>query len=216
MDATATAQLSASSLAVAWFIWLDISGDPLRITTLGADFTFASTGDSDLDGNTFNAFRADVLTVGPVSQSDSGSDTVTVTLSGIVMIDTTLLNAIGDRTLWQGRTCRIWFAIYDPTGTTQQGAIVPHYTGYMTSVEIADSPQTQQITLSAENYLAAFNEPSNRSYLNQSTYDPADTSAGATIAAANGARHHGNGGRGNSTGTAGGTGGANRGHVNLA
>jgi hypothetical protein len=78
---------------------------------------------------------------------------------------------------------------------------VPYYTGYMTSVGIADSPKTQAIRLSVENYLAAFNQASNRSYLGQKDYDSADTSAAATIAAANGARHAGGVASGGSSGS---------------
>lgn len=185
LDTTAKAAV-AGSFAPAWIIFLDVTGDPVRVTSFGKNTTFASTGDSDLDGNTFVAFGGEFLDVGDVTNSDSGSDTLTVTLSGIVTLDTALLNAIGDRTKWQGRACRIWFQLYDPTGVNPQGAVVSHYTGYMSSVTINPSPTTQTITLTVENYLAAFNDASNRSYLNQSDYDSTDTSAAATIAASNG------------------------------
>lgn len=191
MDSTAKTQLASPAFAVAWFIFLDVSGDPVRITTLGKNFTFSSTGDSDLDGNTFNAFDGRAIDIGSVAQSESGSDTKTITLSGIVSLDSTLLNEIGNRALWQGRECRTWFAIYDPDGVNQQGAIVADYTGYMTAVDINDSPEAQTIMLSVENWRSAFNQASNRSYFNQKDYDSADTSAAATVAAANGAKNHG-------------------------
>jgi hypothetical protein len=190
MDSTAKAAVAAD-FAPAWFIWLDISGDPLRVTTLGKNVTFASTGDVDLDGNTFLAFDGRAIDVGDVTNSENGSDTLAVTLSGIVTIDTTLINDIGNVALWQGRDCRIWCAVYDAAGVTQQGAIVPIYTGKMSSVKLLPSPKTQTIQLSVENYLAAFNQASNRSYQNQKDYDSADTSAQATLAAANAARHAG-------------------------
>ena len=192
MDTTASTAL-ASNFAPAFFIYLNISGDPVRITTLGKDVTFASTGDVDLDGNTFKAFDHRAIEIGDVANSDNGSDTLTVDLSGIVTIDTALLNDIGNIALWQGRSCRLWFAVYDAAGVTQQGAIVPYYTGYMSSVSIMPSPKTQTIQLKVENYLAAFAHASNRSYLNQSDYDAADVSAAATISSANGAKHGGGG-----------------------
>jgi hypothetical protein len=65
---------------------------------------------------------------------------------------------------------------------------VPFYTGYMAAVSILPAPKGQTIQLQIENYLAAFNQASNRSYQGQKDYDPADTSAAATLAAANGAR----------------------------
>lgn len=203
MDGTSSTAL-ASNFAPAFFIYLNISGDPVRITTLGKDVTFASTGDADLDGFTFKAFDHRAIEIGDVANSDNGSDTLTVDLSGIVTIDTQLLTDIGTISLWQGRTCRLWFAVYDAAGVTQQGAIVPYYTGYMSSVSIMPSPKTQTIRLKVENYLAAFAHASNRSYLNQGDYDAADVSAAATISAANGAKHGGGAyGGGNSVGGSG-------------
>lgn len=190
LDATAKAALDGTAFSPAWFIWLDIDGDPLRVTTFGQDVAFTGTGDTDLDGNTFRAFGGELLEVSDVGNSDSGSETLTVTLSGIVNIDTTLVNDIGDKSLWQGRTARIWCRIYDGSGTTAQGAIFPVYTGYMSSVSFTAAPQGQTIRLNIENYLAFFSEASNRSYLNQKDYDAADTSAAATLAASNGLRRN--------------------------
>lgn len=189
MDATAKAALDGSVIAPAFFIYLDVDGDPVRITTFGTNITFAGTGDTDLDTFTFSAIDARAIHVGEVSNSDSGSDTVNIELSGIVSIDTALLNEIGDTSKWRGRTARLWFRIYD-ADSVPQGAIVPYYTGYMSSVNIMPSPHTQTIRLSVENYLAIFNQASNRTYMNQKDYDAADTSAAATLAAANGAHHH--------------------------
>lgn len=187
LDSTAKAALN-SHFATAWYIFIDINTDPLRITTGPANVTFASTGDTDLDGHTFTAFGGELIDVGDVNNSDTGSNTLTITLSGIVGLDTTLLNDIGDKTLWQGRTARLWFQLYDPTGTTTKGAIVQYYTGYMSSVKLLAAPNQQQIQVSVENYLAYTTQASNRSYLNQADYDSGDVSAAATIAAANGAR----------------------------
>lgn len=195
LDSTAKAAVNGH-FAAAWFIWLDVTGDVIRVTTFGANVTFASTGDSDLDGNTFTAFGGPLIEVGDVTNSDSGSDTLDVTLSGILEIDSTLLNAMGDVTKWQGRTARIWLQLYDATGVTKQGGIIPYYTGYMSKLSIlakpsddqTATPASQVIQLSIENYLSFTTQASNRSYLNQSDYDAADSSASASIAASNGLR----------------------------
>lgn len=194
-DSAARAALN-SHFAAEWFAFLDINGDPLRFTTGPTDVAFVSTGDSDLDSHTFVSFGGELIDIGDVSNSDSGSDTLTVTLSGIVSMDTTLLNDIGDKSLWQGRTCRLWFRLWDPSGATQVGGIVQYYTGYMSSVKIVAAPEQQQILLSVENYLAYTTQASNRSYLSQAEFDAADTSAAATLAAANGLRSAGGGGGG--------------------
>lgn len=185
LDSSAQAALEAGAFAPAFFIWVDVDGDPIRATTFGQDVTFAGTGDADLDGNTFVAFDPQAVDVGDVSNSDNGSDTLTVTLSGIVSIDSELMADIANTALWRGRLVRLWMHIYDETGVNPQGAIVPYYTGYASAVKIIPSTASQTIQLSVENYLAAFAQASNRSYLNQADYDPADTSAQATLAAAN-------------------------------
>jgi hypothetical protein len=206
LDTTAKAALERSIIVPAYFIWLDIGTDDLRITTYGQDVTFSGTGDTDLDGNTFVAFGGPWIDLSEISNTEGGSETLTITLSGIVSMDTTILNDIGDKTLWQGRTCRVWTQLYDETGTAKQGAIVPLYTGYMSAVSVKASPTEQAIILSVENYLAFFSAASNRSYLGQKDYDAADTSAAATLACANGLRRDtgalGGGGPGNGFGGA--------------
>lgn len=187
MDSTAKTAAAGSAFAAAYFIFLDIVGDPLRFTTFGVDTVVSASGDSELDG-TYPAFGGQLIDIGDVSNSDSGSEAMTITLSGIVSIDTTLLNEIGDVTKWRGRTCRIWCRLYDETGVTAQGAIFPLYTGYASSVKIVTEPEQQVIQLSVENWRAAFNAPSNRTYQGQKDYDAADTSAAATLAASNGMR----------------------------
>ncbi len=192
MDSTAKTAVGSTAFAAAYFIFLDIVGDPLRFTTFGADTTVTGSGDSELDGS-YPAFGGQLIDIGDVSNSDSGSETMAITLSGIVTIDTILLNEIGDKSKWQGRTCRIWCRLYDETGVTAQGAIFPLYTGYASSVKIVAAPDQQIIQMSVENWRAAFNQPSNRTYMGQKDYDSADTSAQATLAASNGMRRESGG-----------------------
>lgn len=193
-DATAKTAL-LSHFAAAYYFRLDIDATPLRFTNFVADTTISASGDSELDG-TYTAWGGQFLEVGDIANSDSGSDTLVVRLSGIVSIDTDLLNDIGDKTKWQGKLCRIWCRLYDETGVTPQGAIFALYTGYMSSVRIIAAPEEQAIELSIENWRAAFNQASNRTYLGQKDYDSADTSAQATLAAANGMRRDSGAGAG--------------------
>lgn len=197
MDATAKTAVISPAFAAAYFVYLDIVGDPLRFTTFGIDTTVSGSGDSELDGS-YPAFGGKWLDLGDVNNSDSGSETLIITLSGIISMDTALLNEIGDRTKWQGRVCRIWCRLYDESGLTPQGAIFPLYTGYASSVKIMAEPDQQMIQMSVENWRAAFNQASNRSYLNQQDYDSGDLSAAATIAASNGLKRDTGAGAGSS------------------
>lgn len=193
-DSTAAAALAGTGIAPAYFIFLDIVGDPLRFTTYGVDTVISGSGDSELDG-TYPAFGGPLIDISDISNSENGSDSLTVSLSGIVSMDTTLLNEIGDKSKWQGRLCRLWCRIYDESGVNPQGAIFSLYTGYMSSVRVGAEPKGQTIQLSVENWLAAFNQPSNRTYQNQADYDATDTSAAASLAASNGMRREAGGAR---------------------
>jgi hypothetical protein len=184
-DATAVTALDQPVIRAADFVFLDFLGDPLRATTFGADVTVSGSGDSELDG-TYSSVSATVLSLGEIGQKEGGSETMVVELSGILSIDSALLAEIADTSKWRGRPIRRWKRLYDESNAAL-GAFAPIYTGYMVSVEIVPSPESQSIRLHCENYLALLSQASNRSYLGQKDYDPADTSAQATIGAANGA-----------------------------
>lgn len=185
-DATASAQLASGSVFPAFVGWLDIDTDPVRVTTSGVDITFSGTGDDDLDGFTYSAVDPSVVGVSAILNKEDGAETVTLSLSGIVGPDTDLLNLIGDKSKWQGRTVRLWGIIRNAAGT-QQGAVWPFFTGRMSAVRINGEPTQQTIEMDVETYLASLTSASGRTYLDQSLFDPADETAELKIGAANGA-----------------------------
>lgn len=184
-DASAGAQLSSGAFSPEWIGFLDFQGDPVRVTTARSSITFSGTGDPDLDGYTFSAIDPQFIGIGDIRSAEGGSDTVTVTLSGIVGPDTELLNVIGNRALWQTRVARLWAIIRNEAGV-QQGAVWNFYTGRMSSVEIIGEPESQAVKLEIENYLASLKQASGRTYGAQGAYDPLDNTAALTIGAANG------------------------------
>lgn len=184
-DASASAALDHQIIRPAFFVYLDIIGDPLRACTAGRSFDFSGTGDPDLDGFTFDGISPTFVDIGSINQKDGGADSVTATLSGLVGIDSALLDVIGNSSNWQGRTARLWRMIRDEYGT-QQGALQHYYTGWMTALAIGGDATSQTIQMTIESYLAAYTQASNRTYLDQEAFDPGDMSAKATIAIANG------------------------------
>jgi hypothetical protein len=165
--------------------FLDILGDPIRATTAPYSIAVSGTGDADLDGHTFSAVDATFVGVSPVQNKEGGSSTVTVTLSGLIGIDSDLLNQIGNKANWQGRTARLWQMMYDEN-LQRVGNIWPFYTGYMNVPRIVGDATQQTIVIEVESYLAFLKQASGRSYLSQNEYDPGDLSAEASIAVANG------------------------------
>jgi hypothetical protein len=188
------AALNAQLTNVRWMAWLDITSDVVRVTTAPVPLTFAGPGDADLDGNTFG--RTDgLISVSEVVNQAGGAQTVTAFLSALPGIDTAALNAIGTKSNYQGRTARLWMVILDPD-TNAIVAVAPYFTGYMNTPKIAGSISAQTISMEIESYLPAIADASNRTYLDQAQFDSGDTSAAATIAAANGFSAAGNVGTG--------------------
>lgn len=186
-DTSAQAALAASVRRPVTFAFLDLKGEPIRVTNAPYSFTFAGTGDEDLDGFTFDAVDPRVVSVGPVKAREGGTDTLTLQLSGLAGVDDELMTQIGDRSNWAGRDCRLWRAMLDPHDMKRIGAIWSYYTGYMSVPKISGDRTGQVINMSVESYLAFFGQASNRTYLDQQSYDPGDQSAALAIAIANGA-----------------------------
>jgi hypothetical protein len=177
-------------LYLRWICYLDIVGDPVRATTGLYEKTFSGTGDADLDGDTYTPYPSELVSVSDVKHDESGSDQVSVSLSGLIVNNSTLLNVIGNRSNWQGRTARLWWYVVDEN-ETQVGEIYSYYTGYMNDVTINGSPESQTIVLSIENYLVSLSVTASKTYQMQKEYDSGDESASRSIAAANGANKSG-------------------------
>lgn len=184
-DATAGAALTGDFVP-AWVAYLDIVGDPVRVTTAPYSLSFSGTGDSDLDGQNYSAVDPSLVSIGAVKNQEGGSETLTCSLSGIVGPDTTLLNVIGNVTNWRGRTARLWCVVFSPSGA-QQGAVWAFYTGRMSALRIRGAPSDQTVEMDIENYLASLKQASGRTYMDQAKFDSGDLSARLKIAAANGA-----------------------------
>lgn len=186
-DEAAAAALADRVRRPVTFCYLDIAEEPVRVTDAPYSLTFAGTGDVDLDGFTFQAVDPRLVSVTSVKAKDTGTDTVTLTLSGLIGIDGELMNTIGTKANWQGRDARLWKAMLDPVDLTRIGAIWSYYTGYMNVPKIIGDQTMQTITLDLESYISFFGQASNRTYLDQVNYDPGDKSAELAIAIANGA-----------------------------
>ena len=197
MDAAVKAALESPTQHIVWLIWLDIDTDPLRATSDLYDRTFGAseTGDADLDGETFDAQVAAgdadplIATIGDVTHGEDGTETVELSLSGLILKDTALLNLFGDRSKYQGRWVRLWWYLRDPAdGSIIGGQVWPYYTGKMVRAPVSGSAESQRITLKCESYLSVLGGSSGRTWGQQKEYDSGDTSQSATLAAASGTK----------------------------
>ena len=184
VDATTQAALEATVVNWRVLIYADFVGDVLRGTSGLYNKTISGSGDSELDG-TYEGFNHDLINVSPVKHNESGSDTVTISMSGLVVNNADFLAIIGDKSKWQGRTARLWFYCVDQD-ENQIGSIIPYYTGYMNEVGISGNSESQAVSLTIENYLASIAGAQNKTYLIQNIFDAGDLSGEASVSAANG------------------------------
>jgi hypothetical protein len=187
-----TTQAALETAIVNWrvLIYADFVGDVLRGTSGLYNKVVSGSADSELNG-TYDSFSHDLINVSPVKHNESGSDTVSIAMSGLIVNNADFLAIIGDKTKWQGRTARLWFYCVDQN-ENQIGSIIPYYTGYMNEVSISGSADSQAVTLTIENYLVSITGAQNKTYLIQNIYDAGDLSGEAAVSAANGMAEAGN------------------------
>lgn len=186
-DALANAALAGDVRRPVTYAWLDIAGEPIRITNGPYSVTFEGTGDEDLDEHTFDAVDARLVSVSTIRVREDGTETVTLQLSGLAGVDDELMTALGNKANFQGREVRLWRAMLDPDNFGRIGTVWSYFTGYMNAPRISGDQSGQLIQLECETYLAFMKRSSGRTYLDQSSYDPLDRSAELAIAVANGA-----------------------------
>jgi hypothetical protein len=184
VDATTQAALDATVVNWRVLIYADFQGDVLRGTSGLYNKVISGSGDSELDG-TYESFDHNLINVSPVKHNETGADTVSISMSGLIVNDADFLNLIGDKSRWQGRTARLWFYCVDQN-ENQVGSIIPYYTGYMNEVGINGSASSQTVALTIENYLVSIAGAQNKTYLIQNIFDAGDLSGEASISAANG------------------------------
>jgi hypothetical protein len=203
VDATTQAALEATVVNWRVLIYADFVGDVLRGTSGLYNKTISGSGDPELDG-TYDSFNHDLINVSSVKHNETGSDTVAISMSGLLVNNADFLAIIGDKSKWQGRIARLWFYCVDEN-ESQVGSVIPYYTGYMNEVSISGSANSQTVTLTIENYLASIAGAQNKTYLIQNIFDAGDLSGEAAISAANGMAEAGNYAYGYGSGAGGGS-----------
>jgi len=183
VDATTQAALEAQVVYWRALLYADFVGDTLRATSGLYDKTVSSS-DTELNG-TYESYNHNVIEVGAVQHNENGSDTLSISMSGLIVNNAAFLAIIGDKTKWQGRVARLWFYCAD-ADETQVGSIFAYYTGFMNDITISGDADSQKVTLTIENYRSSLADSANKTMLQQSIFDSGDLSANASIAAANG------------------------------
>jgi hypothetical protein len=179
LDGTAAAFVEANQvIRPVHFVFMDFLGDPLRANDSGMTIVISGQADANLNGQ-YDGLTGEVAEISSVRVGVGGSDTVTARLSGLQELDADMLNIIGDESKWKGRLCQMWRIVWDQNNASQ-GAYQHFYTGYMVDVIMGGGADEQFIEVSIENYLTAYVNPSNRTYLSQHEFDAGDLSGTVT------------------------------------
>lgn len=185
LDATAGAFVTNNQIIrPVRFIFMDYLGDPIRCNDSGMDITISGQSSPNLNG-TYLGLNTRFANMSNIQIGDGGSQPVSVWLSGIKTLDDATLDLMGDESKWKGRLVRIWRIVWDQAGTGQ-GSYQHLYTGYMVNHMLKGSSKEQMIEVTIESYLAAFSQPSNRTYLMSRYFDAGDASGEVLLSAANG------------------------------
>lgn len=196
MDSATINALGDDIVYIQWFAWLDIEDDPLRSVTgvQSIQFDPGETGDPDLDGHLFEALPSNLVDVSEVTHSETGSQTVTATLSGLPIENADLLAIVDDKSRWRKREARLWFRTLEPATYGAGGQptsftpnpIHSYYSGFLVNMNVQTGDGAQTISAKIENYQTMLTQASGLTYLHQGEFDPDDLSASQTLAAANG------------------------------
>ena len=183
--AISNAALSTKAINAAILIFADFSDLPIRGAYAPMPIFVPNgiaDGDADCFNQTFPVVNSAVLEIAAIGQEEGGSSTLGFILHADPN-DPALLTAIENPSLYLGRKVRIWFAIYNETGTVTE--LIPRYRGYMTEPAQRADENNYIISMQAENWLAVLSGPQGRTYINSTIYDSGDTS-GAVIRSNNG------------------------------
>lgn len=190
MTADLAAYISQTVVTTALAVKLDLKTEPVFVWTGIHPIQVSGSGDSDLDGNTFESLNDGVIgDIGENTYSYSGSSELTVSLA--VPADPTISIQAAQiyPSEYQSRPAILWRAILmrpsDPLGE-------PVWvwkrirTGKMDKLEITNDGRSHNFLLTIEAHQANISNATNQSYLNQTYYDANDTSQNYAASIANG------------------------------
>ena len=115
LDTATSAALANATIYPAWLIRLDILTDPVFVWTGIGPITLTGTGDSALDGYTFDGVAA-AGEIGVLSDTDTGSQAVSVALAGCNLNDPAMRQIVYNADTWHYRQAWVWLCLFTSAG----------------------------------------------------------------------------------------------------
>lgn len=157
----------------AWFVFLDIKDDPLKMWTGPMSITLSATGDSSLDGEWL--LSSGLGDIGEIVEDEGGSGPTRLQMSGVDPALPLFKQIIADGRLWRRRRAVIWMSYMNDAGAL---AFTPRRkkTGRMDDLRMVQGEDSALITLNIEGFAARSGDASGTRYSEQRDIDPTDKS----------------------------------------
>ncbi len=174
LNALLVTELQKPMIRPVWIIRLDIEDDPVQVWTGAGSFEPTGTGDTALDGFTFDGI-GNIGEIGAMSDSETGSKVLTLGLPG-VEIDKDLLNQVVNLIkTWQFRDAWVWFALLDENTNLVYNPFRIK-TGRMDTMKAGHTGKTGRIDVEIESHQAFISRALDTRYSEQREIDDIDSS----------------------------------------
>ncbi len=182
--------VAAPTITTALAARLDFkSGTVFVWTGVGSIIAPSNTGDSLLDGQTFDALAHEMVDIGDNTFSMGGSGELLITLNVPAAPDVTIAAASVYPNEYQGRSGVLWRVVKIDTGNPLAEPVWLFRrirSATMDKVEIQADGTYHKFALTLESHSGKISNATNQTYLNQRRYDPNDSSQEYSVSIANG------------------------------
>lgn len=152
---------------------LDILDDPVYSWTGPGLFAPTGSGDTALDGNTYDPSEA-FIEISAIKEDQGIGSPVTISAKAHLRDEPLLRQVVRDRRQWRGRPAYLWLGLLDEN----ENAVVPYptriKTGVMTNMLIRREPEIAQIEIVIDTDLGNARSADFR-WVDHSRYHPDDT-----------------------------------------
>lgn len=157
----------------AWFVFLDIKDDPLKMWTGPMGISLSETGDSSLDGEWLPS--SGLADIGEIVEDEDGSGPTRLEMSGVDPALPLFKQVIADGRLWRRRRAVIWMSYMNDAGAL---AFTPRRkkVGRMDDLRLSQGEDSALITLNIEGFAARSGDALGTRYSEQRDIDATDKS----------------------------------------
>lgn len=136
---------------------LDIQTDPVAAWTGPGIFAPSGTGDTELDGYTFDGIEG-FIDISNIKEDQGIGGPVTLTATAHDLDDNLLRQLVRDKRTWRGQNAFLWLGLLDETANVISNP-TRIKTGVMTSMEIQRRPDDSSVVVTIDQDLGNASSP---------------------------------------------------------